>query len=198
MALKVFAYCAVSFKESMRKAAGVPPLTCPPYDFETFPLEKLEGNDLIFFDLHGSPGEPFWYELLPGDPMRERIVALTAPQLRTVDLGGTIVFALNCYLGDDDSPMLDALLDAGASYVIAGEGKNWAGSKKLMGANRLGFHFRRILGRGLKTNPLEALTLAKRFLTISLRNKTQKDAVKDTLAFRAYYRKDDQHDHQTA
>ena len=186
MPLKVFAYCAETFVDSVYKAAGVKPVTCPPWDAETFEVKALEGRDLLYFDFHGLPGASYWFEELQqaGMIMAERVKALTADQISEADLGGAIVFALSCYLGDEDSPMLDALLSAGASYVIGGEGKNWAHAKRVTGANRLGFYFRKSLERG-KT-PLEALTIAKRLLRITI--SPARETVRDTLAFRAYYR----------
>lgn len=191
--MKVFAYCADTFKKSVRKAAGVDPATCPPVDAETFDPAWLEGNDLIYFDFHGLPGAAYWFEEIyqSGMIMAERVMALTADQIRTVDLGGAVVFALSCYLGDEDSPMLNALLSAGASYVVGGDGKNWAATKRVTGANRLGRHFRKALERG--NPPLQALSLAKKLLQLTL--KPNSKTVQDTLAFRAYYRPEESHDH---
>lgn len=184
--IRVFAYCAETFIDSVRKAAGVEPVTCPPWDAVTFDVSQLEGNDLLYFDFHGLPGAAYWFEELQqaGMIMAERVKALTADQVKSVDLGGAVVFALSCYLGDEDSPMLDALLSAGASYVVGGEGKNWAATKRVTGANRLGRHFRKALERGKP--PLQALSLAKKLLQLTLRPDSK--TVRDTLAFRAYCR----------
>lgn len=184
--IQVFAYCAETFVDSVRKAAGVEPVTCPPWDAETFDARRLEGKDLLYFDFHGLPGAAYWFEEIERGSMgmAERVKALTPAQIESADLSGAIVFALSCYLGDDDSPMLDALLSAGASYVIGGEGKNWAATKRVTGANRLGFYFRKSLERG--GSPLEALTRAKRLLRITI--SPARETVRDTLAFRAYYR----------
>lgn len=172
--IRVFAYCAQSFAEATRKAAGVEPLTCPPISAERFPPLGLQGYDFLYLDLHGSPGEPFWR----GD---DRICALTATQVLSNDLRGCVVFAANCYLADGDSPMMDALLDAGARYVIGGAGENWGPTRGwLFGAPLLGLWLRRWLAIGL--SPLRALGLAKR--AVRMRGV----AVEDTLAFRAYYR----------
>lgn len=186
MSFRVFAYCAKTFIDSVHKAAGVKPVTCPPWDASTFDASQLEGHDLLYFDFHGLPGASYWFEELQqaGMIMAERVKALTADQIKSVDLGGAVVFALSCYLGDEDSPMLDALLSAGASYVVGGDGKNWAATNRVTGANRLGRHFRKALERGQA--PLEALALAKKLLKITL--KPNRIAIRDTLAFRAYYR----------
>jgi len=190
---KVFAYCAQSFERSTGRAAGVKSVTCPPASSDMFNLLWLTGRQLLYFDLHGSPGAGFWH----GD---DGIIALTAEQVRSVDLGGAVVFATTCYLADQDSPMLDALLDAGASYVIGGDGQNWAGvSRRLYGASLLGFWFRRLFMMGVP--PLKALAVAKRAIRWQLRlgrhleaaargmgTKARIEAAKDTLNFRAYYK----------
>lgn len=179
--MKVFAYCCESFKGGTRKAAGVEPVTCPPSWAGEFDTSQLEGNDLIYFDLHGAPRNDQWY----GD---HDIVALTASQLARVDLQGTIVFALNCFLADEESPMLDALLEAGARYVVAGDGRNYAGTKRLFGASLLGLWFRRLLEL---VGPLKALALAKRRVRLNLIKGKRKEEASDTLAFRAFYRRED-------
>jgi len=70
------------------------------------------GWDVIYLDLHGEPGAPMWF----GDYGE---VALTAEQVRSVNLRGAVVFAVNCHLGDYDSPMLDALLAADPHVIVA-------------------------------------------------------------------------------
>ena len=185
--MNIFAYCAASFREVTRRAAGVEPLTCPPASAEFFELTWLEGYDFLYFDLHGEPGATFWC----GD---DGIVALTAPQVLGADLGGAIVFATNCYLADEDSPMMDALLEAGARYVIGGQGPNWAGQCTMYGASLLGLRFRQLLQRRL--DPLRAITLAKRWVRLGqaanriLGHKSLSQAAEDTLAFRVYYRRE--------
>lgn len=185
--MNVFAYCAASFREATRRAAGVEPLTCPPASAESFEPSWLEGQDFLYFDLHGEPGEAFWR----GDG---GIVALTDAQIAQADLGGAVVFAANCYLADQDSPMMDALLEAGARYVIGGEGQNWAGQRTVYGASLLGQRFRQLLER--EFDPLRAITLAKRWLQLGLaanrilRRRHLVQAAKDTLAFRVYYRRE--------
>ena len=161
------------------------PLTSPPFDALAFDPRWLEGYDLLWFDLHGQPGLEWWL----GDG---GVVALTAKQVRGVDLGGALVFAVNCHLADAGSPMLDALLAAGAGYVIGGEGINWGGQRLLFGAGLLGLRLRQLVERG--TGPLLALAWAKRWVTLSLAaNRVlgrgdMVEAARDTLGFRAYYR----------
>lgn len=173
----VFAYCCRSFAVAARSAAGVDPVTCPPASAATFVPSALEGHDLIYFDLHGHPGDPAWY----GD---DKIIALQAEQLAGVDLGRAVVFAVNCFLADENSPLMDALLSAGARYVIGGDGPNWGPDRgPLYGAPLLGKWIRRCMGLGM--DPLRGLKLGK--MAVRLRRR----ASADTLAFRAYCRKDD-------
>ena len=178
--MRIFAYCCASFEDVTRRAAGVQPLTCPPVTASSLGPSDLGGYDLLYFDLHGHPLQPFWQ----GDG---RTVALTAQQVREADLNGTVVFILSCYLADQESPMLDALLDAGARYVVGGDGENWEGPGSLFGAGLLGLWFRRLLA--WRVPPLRALALAKKRVEWGMTGKASKRlAAKDTLQFRAYYR----------
>lgn len=183
--MNVFAYCCASFEDLTRQTAGVEPLLSPPVSAGNFEPAWLEGCDFIYLDLHGKPGAEYWL----GD---DGIIALLAGQVREADLSGAVVFATNCYLADEDSPMMEALLAAGARYVIGGEGQNWALERRPSGAAMLGMRFRESLEDG--NDPLLALALAKKELRLAMMirkafgRKTM--AVKDTLAFRAYYRKE--------
>jgi hypothetical protein len=179
--MKIFAYCAQSFESATRKAAGVQPLTCPPLHAEAFKPKMLSGHDFLYFDLHGCPGGTYWM----GD---YGIPAVEADTVRRADLRGAVVFATNCYLADEGSPMLDALLDAGARFVIGGDGQNWAGrTANLLGAGLLGWWVRRLMQLGL--TPLDALALAKvRLMTTLSRARADGAAARDTLGFRAFYR----------
>jgi len=178
--MRTFAYCAASFEDITRKAADVSPLCSPPTSVYNFDLALLENQDVLFFDLHGLPGESFWL----GD---DHVLAMTATELRKADLTSAVVFALNCYLADSNAPMLDTLLDAGARYVVGGDGKNWAGKKReIMGAGLLGLWFRRLLAWGVP--PLRALAWAKQRVRLSALKRGKQLAAKDTLQFRAYYR----------
>lgn len=189
--MKVFAYCCASFAEVTRQAAGVTPMLSPPVDAGSFDPVWLEGWDVLWFDLHGEVGTPWWW----GD---ERLVALTAEQIRQADLGGTVVFAVSCHLADEGSLMLEALLDAGARYVIGGQGRNWGGRRTLFGAGLLGMRLVQLMDRGM--DALEALAMAKRWLRLGIaanavmgkRGKVM--AAKDALGFRAFYRDTDRED----
>jgi hypothetical protein len=115
-----------------------------------------------------------------------RIPALHARQVRAAQLNGAVVFAVNCYLADQVSPMLDAFLSAGASYVIAAPGENFAGEKTTFGAGTLGLWFRRLVERGVR--PVSALGLAKNAVRLEALLPGRRSAAKDTLEFRAFYR----------
>lgn len=184
--MRVFAYCAGEFVEAARRASGVAPLVCPPMAESAFAPEMLEGYDLIYLDLHGEP----WGARLYGD---HHTAALATWQAREADLTGAVVFAVSCYMADEGSPMLQAFLDAGARYVIAGEGRNWAASKAVTGAHLLGMRFRQLMAWGME--PLAALRLAKRWVALAallawgLGRSGGGEAERDALEFRAYTRR---------
>lgn len=161
--MNVFAYCAANYSEATRLAAGVDPLPCPPSQAETIDLTRLEGRDLIYLNLHGLPDAGALLGSPQGPP-----VALRANQLANVDLGGAVVFAQTCYLGETGHPMRQALLDAGASVIIAGPGENLGANNewmretgKLAGADLLGLWVRRGLETGLAAHKALALALAR-------------------------------------
>ena len=145
--MDVFAYCAWSMRESVRQAAGVAPMTCPPVSALEFEPGWLRGHDFVYFKLHGLRGQPFWY----GD---EYQTAVTASQLRSADLAGAVVFVANCHL--EGSAMLAALLEAGAKAVIGGPGANYALKYGVNGADLLGLWLR----REARTRRLATYTLA--------------------------------------
>ena len=155
-------------------------MTCPPMVAKKFDPTWLEGHQLLYFDLHGRLNNPWWW----GD---EGHTALTVKEIKAADLSGAVVFAVNCYLADEQSPMMDALLDAGAKLVIGGGGQNWAGAKRVQDAALLGKTFRRLYLRGVPA--LWSLQLAKTWLRLAALLRRDRNALRDTLAFRAYYRK---------
>lgn len=169
--MRVFAYCAASFEKSVRRAAGVPPLLSPPCGLTAFNPHVLEGYDLLYFKLHGLPGQPYWY----GDHW---LTALSADQVSQADLSGAVVFVANCYL--PESPLLQALLDAGAKAVVGGPGQNYGRPHSVDGADLLGLYFRYCLQLKLPTKV--ALTFAKHRLRLKRKDKS----TKDTLAFQLW------------
>jgi len=175
--MRVIALSCPEFAKAAGKAAGVPPLLPP------LPL-RLPPCDFLYVDMHGVHNHALWY--------CERGPVISALQVADWDLAGTVVFAANCYLADVGSPMLDALLKAGARYVIAGEGKNYGGRKQLVGSALLGKYVRKLMSLGV--DPLDALAIAKTRLAIRPlfwrlfgRTKAEK-AARDTLKFKAFYR----------
>ena len=155
--MRTLAICARAFKGSVRRAAGVEPLTSPPLALGMLAPADLAGADakhpyrFLYVKLHGVPGRPYWY----GDGY---VKALDADTVRAADLGGCVVFASTCYLGDEDSPMMSALLEAGA-VVVAGAGLNYAAPVQVVGSDVLGRLFRRFLS--FHVSPAMALRWAK-------------------------------------
>jgi len=169
--MRSFAYCAASYERSVRRAAGVEPLLSPPASLETLDVSLFHGREFLYFKLHGLPGQPFWY----GD---DWLTAVSAKQVRAMDLGGAVVFVANCHL--PESPMLEALLDGGARAVIGGAGENYARAGRVDGADLLGLYVRWMLGLGMELQ--RAFWVAK--MRLKLRRPDR--VTEDTLAFRVY------------
>lgn len=170
--MNIFAYCAYGFQSSVLKAAGVRPVLSPPITMANFNPLWLQGHDLIYFKLHGLEGQPFWYN--------ERWeTAISAQQIRQATLGGAVVFVANCYL--PESPMLAALLTAGAGAVIGGSGPNFARAAGIEGADLLGLWVRRLMTLGLEVE--RALRMAKRVVRAWPGDRIAKD---DALAFSVF------------
>ena len=171
--MQIFAFCAASFRESVHRAAGVVPVTCPPYQVDGVPpvhllFERMQAANFLYFKLHGLAGQPYWY----GDGW---MTAISAAQLCSLDLSGAVVFVANCFLAD--SPMLPALLDAGARAVVGGHGENYARSRGVDGADLLGLWFRRFCQAGLQVRM--AMALSK----VRLKARRPTKAIRDALAF---------------
>jgi hypothetical protein len=181
--MRVFAFCAASFQQSVSKAAGVEPLLSPPVEAfgakgPEFNPRWLSGYDFLYFKLHGLVGQPFWY----GDGM---ITACTAEHIQSADLSGAVAFVANCNTWHPtrpgsplkQAPMLLALLRAGAHAVVAGPGENYAKVRGIYSADLLGLNFRRFL----QLFPIEqAFELAKVPVRIAARSDHR---VKDALEF---------------
>ena len=167
--------------ESTYRAAGVHPITFPPYDPDSFHPFLLQGTEFLYVKLHGLPGQPYWY----GDQMA---TAISAEQIAHCALEGAIVFSATCHLtgegGRDDPapthPMLEALFRAGAQAVVGGSGVNFARPQSVDGADTLGRAFRHLCGMGM--DPARAFHLA--LAGVSLRRLSP--AVMDTLDFRLH------------
>ena len=177
--MRVLAYCAADYIAVTRRAAGVEPLACPPLTAATFNPRWLENRDLLFFNLHSLPSVPALLGSPNGLP-----VALKASQLEEVDLGGAVVFAEACFLGDAEHPMRKALFDAGASVVIAGPGRNYGSAlDAVKGADLLGLWIRRILAAGMSVGV--AMALARARLHWAAR---QSASARDALGFKVFKR----------
>jgi len=180
--MNAFAYCDASFERSVLRAAGVVPLLSPPCVADTFDPALLAGRDLIYFKLHGLPGEIYWY----GDGW---LTALRLDQIQAADLTGAVVFVANCFgLTDAGEPdvMVQALLDAGARAVVAGAGENWGALRGVTGPDLLGQWMRR--GMRLRFTPVLALRVARMRVRVRLRRRNlswdERKALEDALEFR--------------
>ena len=131
--MRVAAFCAASFKKSVRRAAGVEPWLSPPGIMKSFRPSLLGGHDFIYFKLHGLPDEVYWY----GDNW---VTAMSAEQITHARLNGAAVFVANCFFAG--GPMMQALRMAGAGPIIGGAGTNYAAETALAGADILGFWVR--------------------------------------------------------
>ncbi len=158
--MKILAYTAQRYANVTQEAIGGQGivLTCPPVTDTTLQPAWFYGNDLVVFNLHGLPNTPAWF----GD---DGVAALTAQTLALMDLRGAGVFAINCYLGDANHPMRDALQLARADWLVAGAGQNWAGHTMLEGADKLLQWFMRFWQRGM--TPESSLEWAKRVMYLT-------------------------------
>ncbi len=120
--------------------AGIEPQTSPPIFMPGFDPHAMDSHALLFFKLHGLAGQPYWY----GDG---GATACSAAQIRQARLDGALVFAANCW-GGAQSPMVQALLAAGAACVVTGEGVNYAGVRRIDGADVIGWVWRQLIERG--------------------------------------------------
>ncbi len=156
--MRVLAYCAAQFQESTRRAAGVKPLTCPPFSGVDLAMLLLDSNrpvDLLYLAVHGKPGS--W--MLYGDEEQPALSISSVKMLKVAKqppLSHVVVFASTCYF--PQTPFLRAFL-AGGAVVIAGDGQNFTPPHELAGASLLGLWVRRGLEWGL--SPEWALQLAK-------------------------------------
>ena len=181
--MRIFAYCDRRYERPTRKlfdryADDGLMRTSPPVTVAMFQPEWLEGQEVIYLDLHGLPGARYLYA--GGE------YALAVDAVRGAHLDGAVVFATSCNM--PETPFLRAFLDAGASAVITGEGENWGGRWKLTGAGKLAWEF---LYR-YSTAPLfasEALDRAKDALASYRYHRIfHRKATRDALEFRVWRR----------
>jgi len=131
-----------------------------------FDPQWLEGHDLLYFRLHGLPGQVGWF----GD---NGLLALTRVHVDVADLGGAVVVVANCYSADND-PMVDALRRAGSEAVIAGPGPNLAAGNKIVGTDLLVQWIIRGLRVGM--GPRKALAVARMRLGLTAWRASDRDA----------------------
>jgi hypothetical protein len=176
--MRILAYTAARYANVTQEAIGgqVTLWTCPPLTDSRIDPDALRGYDLIVFNLHGEPDTPAWW----GD---QYTPALTANTIAKMNLYRAGIFALNCYLGDDDHPMREALYHAGAAYLIAGSGKNYGGHTVLQGADRLLHWYVRFLRKGM--TPEASFVLAKKamFWTPQVFSRKKRQALEDAREF---------------
>jgi hypothetical protein len=168
--MKTFALCSPEQQDVVRRAAGVEPHLSPPVSLDLVTPSLFGGYDLLYFKLIGVQGEPYWWN-------EDGYRVVSADVLSEADLSGAVVFSAACYL--PETPMLDALLDAGADYVIGGAGLNYYWPKEISGVDLLGLMVRWLLEHG--TPPKWALMIAKGRLFIGRRDKVNEDTRQFTM-----------------
>lgn len=176
--MNIVAYCDRRYEQATRAAVGGGALllTCPPATGADLVrhAEEFAHADLVYFNLHGVPGRSEWYT-------SDRKVALTAAQLRALDLSQATIYLVNCYAGGG---LLDVLKEMNPRAVIGGFGQNLGGLDRLAGADLLGLWFRRWLNVGLA--PAAALRAAKTRLRLAV----QMPSVQDALQFEVLYERE--------
>lgn len=188
--MRIYALCAASFAESVRRAAGAAPALSPPVTLDTFNPASIEGHHLLYIKLHGLPNHPRWY----GDRWKP---AISAQQIASANLSGTVVFAATCHLYTIRAnqlvpgPMLQALFSTNARAIVGGPNANAATRDRVAGADLLGMYLRRLLS--LRLPPSTAFKLARSCVRASRHTTSDTDdliALADTLRFRLFTQED--------
>ena len=177
--LNVFAFCCPSHRWAVLHAAGVEPLTCPPITYELFDSGLLHHRDRLYFSLHGTPDQPYWYGA-------DHITAMSIDAFQALDLSGTVVFVANCHL--PSTPFLDAILECKPRFLAGGQGTNFTRGHSLVGAHLLGYLFR--IALSLDIAPPNALAMAKYTLTTRTEAAAQDAAREKSRARRRRLRED--------
>lgn len=175
--MRTLALCSAEYEKWVRRAAGVMPLLSPPVSLDNLRPEILKGYDLLYVKLFGWPDVSYWYNA-------EGETVISARLIEQADLSGTAVFVANCYL--PESPMLKALLSAGARAVIGGAGYNYFRKSRLEGVDLLGLYVRVLMQYGAEAR------LALSFARARLQFKRKDKVTKDTLAFEVWEGKRDE------
>jgi hypothetical protein len=169
--MRTFALCSPEQRDVVRRAAGVEPHLSPPVSLDLVTPSLFEGYDFLYIKLIGVQGQPYWWN-------EDGYRVVSADVLKETDLSGATVYAAACYL--PQTPMLDALLEAGAEYVIGGAGLNYYWPGRLSGVDLLGLYVRWMVERGI--NPQTALAFGKARLWLKRPDKV----TRDTKRFRAW------------
>jgi hypothetical protein len=143
MRIRIAAICTEAGREEVAAALGIEPVTSPPLraplsdDDRARLCEAMRDAEMIYVRLHGLRGTVGWFgeeENLLG--AYGIVAALGLADVAGLPWADAIVLVANCY-GADGDPMIDAVYEAGARLVIAGRGRNWAGSRMVAGTDRL-------------------------------------------------------------
>lgn len=169
--MNAFAYCTLTSLNAVEQAVGFTPLTSPPTTAWNFKSEWLREKDFLYFRLHGvreTPGT--WY----GEYKNGKYIDAFNPiNLAEVDLTGATVLIANCYGLDD--PMLQTFYRNGAAAVIANGGRNYAGFRRVIGADLLAQWLMNGILAGLATE--SALRIAKLRLLVTSWRAPDRDAL---------------------
>lgn len=173
--MNIVAYCDRRYEAATRQAVGnaARVITCPPIYGETLTQYAAEfaAAHLVYFNLHGIPGGLRWYTT-------DLQAALSADDLRALDLRQAVVFMVNCYAGGG---LLDVLKAQQPRAIIGGHGENRGGVEKMAGADVLGMWVRFGLEHGLDAR--RSLMVAKARLALMPRT----PSVQDALQFEVLY-----------
>ena len=182
--MKILAYTAQRYLQATLATVGrdadiliSPPLVAA--DIQPF---WLEGYDVFYVDLHGQAGS---VRLWSG--LQQRYAALDAKTIQATNLTGTIVFLTSCFL--PETPFIKMFLEARATCVIGGAGKNYGTRTRISGAQKLAKLF--LDGLRWGQEPGLALISAKKRLSRSLSRLLSPRATKDSLQFNLWEKNSD-------
>jgi hypothetical protein len=144
---------------------------------DQFDPECMRGYDVLYFRLHGTTASNLWFgESEDGS----HCLALAAQQLCNVELDNPLVMIANCYAAE--SEMVQAFYRAGARYVVAGSGPNYAAGGRVIGTDKL---VKKLISRLRRGYPaLRALYIAR----LQLLTTVWRAADRDALEFRVVER----------
>lgn len=162
--MRVWAYCGADWVRASRVAGGVEPATSPPYDADSVDLAQAAAADVVYLNLHGYRGQPYYYGQV------HRVVgptALTAERVAQYRWHG-VVFAEVCFGAMDGGGLIArAFLENGARAFIGSTTEAYGRVRPSLldgEADRLMWLFRRTYRR--IPQAAQALALARRLLSI--------------------------------